>query len=307
MILPVTLAGLLALSVISACSGQGEHGSPCAYEIAFDSDRDGGSEVYLLDLETRRTRRITHTAGPEVSNRFPDWSPDGRSIVFVSEDQDGLGNLFLIAPDGSSLHQLTHEQARYENPAWSPRGDQIAFEMEREGEWGLYVIRPDGSGLERISRSGVNLFHPSWSPDGRRLAVVTGTEAAWAGGLLDPANMDLRTLTPAGIGVGSIKWSPDGQSIAFDGLLDANFDLYVVQVDGSRLERLTTAPQVDARPEWSPDGSGLVFHSTRDYGSVAGSERWEEFELYLIDLDTGVLTRLTENRAFDAHPDWCPA
>ena len=60
-------------------------------------------------------------------------------------------------------------------------------------------------------------------------------------------------------------------------------------------------------PEWSPDATRLVFHSTRDFGSVGGSEVWEEFELYLMDLRDGTVTRLTVNDALDAHPDWCPA
>lgn len=297
----------IALGSLLACSASGGPGDACIYEIVFDSDRDGSTEVYLLDLETLETRRVTRSQDPDVSNRFPDWSPNGGAIVFVSENRDGRGNLFVIDPDGSDQRQLTHELVRYENPAWSPDGDRIAFEMERDGEWGLYVIRPDGHGLARIGPTGVNLFHPSWSPDGRHVAVVTGAEGAWVGALLDVASTDLRVLTPLGIDVGSIKWAPNGLQVAFDGLVGVNFDLYVTRVDGSGVERLTRVPPVDARPEWSPDGSTLVFHTTRDHGSVAGSERWEELELYLIDLRTRTLKRLTENKAFDAHPDWCPA
>lgn len=298
--------GLLALTIFAACSAPAGLGAACAYEIVFDSDREGSTDVYLLDLETLDTRRVTR-ATPGISNRLPDWSPDGRTIVFVSEDGAGQGNLFLVSPDGSNLRQLTHQRGRYDNPAWSPRGDQIAFELEREGEWALYLIRPDGSQKTRIGPTGANLFHPSWSPNATELAVVTGSEVAWVGALLDLETAQLSLMTPAGIDVGSIKWSPDGRRLAFDGVTETNFDLYVVATGDDAAERLTTGPAVEARPEWSPDGSTLVFHTTRDYGSVGGAERWEEFELYLLNLRTRVLTRLTHNTAFDAHPDWCAA
>lgn len=73
--------------------------------------------------------------------------------------------------------------------------------------------------------------------------------------------------------------------------------------DGSELRRLTDGPAVDARPERSPDGRHLVFHSTRDYGSGGGSDRWQDFELYVIEVATGSVRRLTRIGYLDAHPD----
>jgi Tol biopolymer transport system component len=296
----------LALVIVAGSTGCAEVPQSCEFEIAFDSDRDGSTEIYTLDLESLAVRQVTDFPDPRISNRFPDWSADGREIVFVSEDGSGIGNLFLVDADGSSLRKLTSDSARYENPAWSPQGDWIAFEKGLDADWGLYLIRPDGSGLQLIE--GKNLFHPSWSPDGERLAIVTGDEHEWIGAIIDLDGTGQRRITPAGMDVGSVKWSPEGSQLAFDAVVDTNLDLFIVDETPSNLQRLTHSSAIDARPEWSPDGNKLVFHSTRDFTSVEGEdEKWQQFELYVMDLANKRTKRLTANEAFDGHPDWCPA
>ncbi len=289
-----------AAAVLLSCS---QPPSACEFAVTFDSSRGGSTEVYTLALDSLAVRQITDFPEPEIANRFPDWAPGGRELVFVSETSDGIGDLFIVAANGTSLRRLTSDPARYENPAWAPGGRWIAFEKGKGDNWGLYLIRPDGSDLQRVE--GHNLFHPSWSPDGKRLAVVTGDKPEYYGAVLELGDEELRRFTPKGLSVGSVKWSPDGTAIAFDAVVEDNFDLYVVNTDGSDLRRLTRAPAIDARPEWSPDGTKLLFHSTRDFGSGRGGDQWDHFELYLLDLETREVRRLTENDKFDAHPDWC--
>jgi TolB protein len=170
----------------------------------------------------------------------------------------------------------------------------------------LYLIRPDGSSLKRIGPTDVNLFAPSWSPDASRIAVVTGDEDAWVVGVLDLQDGKVGRYVEPGINAGSVKWSPDGSKLAFDAVFETNFDLYILDLETLVVDRLTEGPAVDSRPVWSPDMTQLVFHSTRDRGgSVGGHERWEEFELYVLDLKSRDVQRLTDNDSFDAHPDWC--
>jgi TolB protein len=299
-----TLMTAITLSLVCACSDAAEQA--CANQIVFDSARSGNTEVYILDLVSGATTQLTSNKTLGIDSRFPDFAPGGGQVVFVSENEEGLGQLFVIDSKGNGLRQLTNDEAVYVNPAWSPDGKWIAFEKAKHGEWGLYLIRPDGSSLKRVGPTDINLFHPSWSPDSSQMAVVTGDEEAWIVGILDLHDGEVRNFTEPGIGVGSVKWSADGSKLAFDAVLETNFDLYILDLETLAVDRLTEGPAVDSRPEWSPDMSQLVFNSTRDRGgSVGGDERWKEFELYILDLESRDVERITDNDWFDAHPDWC--
>jgi Tol biopolymer transport system component len=299
-----TLITAIVVSLVCASSDAAEQ--TCANQIVFDSSRSGNTEVYILDIVSGAISQLTGNEIPGTDSRFPDFAPGGGQVVFVSENEEGQGKLIVVDSKGNGRQQLTDDEAVYENPAWSPDGEWIAFEKAKHGEWGLYLIRPDGSSLRRIGPTDVNLFHPSWSPDASQIAVVTGDEEAWMVGVLDLHDGKVRPFTESGAGVGSVKWSTDGSKLVFDSGIQNNRDLYVLDFRTLAIDRLTEGPAVDARPEWSPDMTQLVFHSTRDRGgSVSGDERWEEFELYILDLESRDVKRITDNDWFDAHPDWC--
>jgi Tol biopolymer transport system component len=88
-----------------------------------------------------------------------DWSPDGRSILFVSgrdQDQPGYTDIYVMRPDGSGVKRLTHTGGY--TPAWSPDGKYIVFSAP-----GLFVMRADGSGITSLPVDGVGeTSFPDW-------------------------------------------------------------------------------------------------------------------------------------------------
>ena len=202
--------------------------------------------------------------------------------------------------DGQNVRQLTTTPGTYENPAWSPQGDVIAYELELNGIWNMYLINTNGKGRHKIGPPVA--YHPSWSPDGEKIAFITEENGSYIGATMNSDGTDIQKFSKIKGDFGSIKWSPNGQQFAFDVVYETNFDIFIMNTDGSNLRRLTNHPAVDARPEWSPDGKQLVFNTTRDYGSVGGSEIWNEFEIYVMNLNDLSIQRLTKNKYFDAHP-----
>ena len=75
---------------------------------------------------------------------------------------------------------MTYESKYNTSPAWSPRGDQIAFARLIDGSFHIFLIRPDGRGVTRLTSSGDN-DTPSWSPDGRYIAYSSLLEGGEEG------------------------------------------------------------------------------------------------------------------------------
>ena len=102
--------------------------------------------------------------GPE-DDRMPVWSPDGRRLAFVRDD-----DIWIVGADGSEPRRLTADQAANFDPDWSPTGDRIAFSSQRSGEVRIWTIAADGSDARGVTREiggeAYGEHHPSWSPDG---------------------------------------------------------------------------------------------------------------------------------------------
>src|SRR5579863_842028 len=73
----------------------------------------------------------------------PTWSPDGKSIAFVS-NMSGRNNIWLVPADGGFPVQLTVSDQRQTNPAWSPDGKWIAYQSDFDGDevWDVFLVSP---------------------------------------------------------------------------------------------------------------------------------------------------------------------
>ena len=232
--------------------------SPDGRRIAFDSDRDGNSEIYVMNADGSGVTRLTDN---DAIDSFPTWSPDGRRIAF-SSTRDGSFEVYVMNADGSGVTRLTDNDARDWSPAWSPDGRHIAFESTRDGNSEIYVMNADGSGVTRLTYNGAADGTPAWSPDGRRIAFASGGRGNSeiyvmdASGVIRLTDNDASDVTPA--------WSPDGLRIAFASEREGNLEIYVMNADGSGVTRLTYNGANGLFPDWSPDGRRIAFHSNRD-------------------------------------------
>jgi TolB protein len=139
--------------------------------------QDGNSDIYAMDLRTRRVQRLTSHPAIDTS---PSYSPDGRRVVFNS-DRGGAQQLYVMDGDGRSARRISFGAGRYATPVWSPRGDLIAFTRMSGGRFSIGVMRPDGSG-ERILTDGFLVEGPTWSPNGRVLMYFRQEKSGESGG-----------------------------------------------------------------------------------------------------------------------------
>jgi len=144
---------------------------PTGRYLLFVSAREGGEELFLLDLRTQEERPLT--SGDAYAGQAS-WHPSGWEIAFTVLRQ-GNWDVYRINRDGSSLTRLTDHPAQDWHPAWSPDGSKIAFVSGRDGSHRLYLMNPDGTGVERISGAPDGVEQPVFSPDGKLLAFVAYT------------------------------------------------------------------------------------------------------------------------------------
>ena len=292
-------------------------------KIAFESSRDGNSEIYTMDFDGKNQNRLTNNPAYDGSAT---WSPDGKKIAFVS-DRDGNSEIYVMDANGANQVRITNNPAEESSPAWSPDGSMIAFNTNRYGGQTDEILRRNISGGETWGTNDTRLTfvqsHHSgkannfiaWSPDGRQIAFESDRDRddpeIYLINAVDGTNMQRLTFTRALDEVPA--WSPDSKRIIFSSDMHANpqsgeYDIYIMNRDGSNQKRLTNFDKQDTNPSMSPDGSMIVFES------------WQNGypEIYRMSNDGNNIIRLTMtdrlNEGFDkgkmsvgsSNPEWSP-
>lgn len=215
-----------------------------------------------------------------------------------------------------------------EKPAFSPRGDRMAFFTDRSNYTEIYLISTlDGKIIDKLikgEKSGdIESFHSftsgmAFSPDGRNLAFVSAGGGKDRVFLFNVKKKKIyRRLRFEFDNISDPDWSHDGNFLAFSATKDGAADIYLYDHRNGETKALTQDFYGDFDPSWSPDGKFLVFSSDRPV--VAGLDSvflpetdeplvgsfWD-YSLFKIEIETGELTALTPKGERAQYPDWSP-
>ena len=153
---------------------------PTGNRVVFEGlGANGFSDLYTLDLTTHERSALT---ADHFRDESPDWSPDGRQIVFASDRHDygehGSRNLFLLDVVDGSISQLTYGPWIDQDPRWSHDGTRIAFASDREGVFDLYAVDRSGNGRRLTAMAGA-AFDPAWLPNDDGLVFAGFSEGGY--------------------------------------------------------------------------------------------------------------------------------
>ena len=276
--------------------------------IAFYAQTDNGTQIFTVRPNGKDLRQITFVSDGAVA---PDWSPDGRQIVFEIDKADpsscGAG-IAIMDADGSNLVELTSDHTICDfDPSFTPDGSRIVFDRFDpvtldEAFWSM-----DRNGNDR-ERIGPCCFDPNASPNGERLSYLTPNGEPFGVALFtsDIDGGNVFQVTPFSFDV-AVKqdWAPDGQHIVFSKDGDnhrpgVSTNIATIRPDGTHLRFLThyTGGDVNAFVgSYSPDGRWIVFR-LNDHGL---------FGLFKIHPDgTGLTTILPMSNFAPRFIDWGP-
>ena len=229
--------------------------SPAGDKIAFESTRDGNSEIYVMNADGSGHNRLTTNTANDYS---PAWSPDSTKIAFVSFRSPG--GIYVMDADGSNQTQLTNGGG---DPAWSPDGTKIALATSINYGSEIATVNVDGISTLTISIATVNV-----TTGFRRLPTP------WWYTYPDPSEGCYFTKRDF-----NLDWSPDGQKIVFvheeqDDCVPVYANtIATINADGTGARGIyEDYANYLAAPAWSPDGSLIAAVKT-------------DLELFLIDPD----------------------
>ncbi|HET9533143.1 MAG TPA: hypothetical protein VFQ92_22495 [Blastocatellia bacterium] len=230
-----------------------------------------GDSINLMDYDGFNQRRFA-TDGPIL--RFPQFSPDGRYLAYVSY-KTGVANIVVRSAEGG-LVGGTSFNSTTSSPSISP-GGQLAFSsaISGDGSMEIYVSNLDGSNPRRLTRTAkaVNIS-PRWNPrTGREIAFISDRGGSPQVYVMDASGANQRLLISRGGHADSPSWSPDGRYLAFTYGGAGSFQIFVADVASGQLLQVTSQGRNES-PSWSPDGRHLAFQSNR-------TGRWEIWQMHI--------------------------
>jgi dipeptidyl aminopeptidase/acylaminoacyl peptidase len=249
------------------------HWSPDGTRLAYVSDREGKSQLYIRWMDSGETARLTDLENPPAGLS---WSPDGKQLAFTS--------LVPAAPPKIATMPSAPDGAKW---ADSPKVyDDLVYRFNgpgylKPGYSQVFVISADGGAPRQLTTGkfphGPNTgdfggSYAAWAPDGKSLIVSMNGTANFE---YEPLHTELFEINVTDGSLTQLthrhgpnespQISPDGKLIAYTGF-DDHFQghqttyLYICNRDGSNPHVVTSKLDRDASsPRWSADGKGLFF------------------------------------------------
>jgi dipeptidyl aminopeptidase/acylaminoacyl peptidase len=283
--------------------------------------------LYVIPaIQVHSQPKITDSLTVEKAISFyrlsnPTFSPDGKRIAFqVTEpakaDKPAASHIWLIDLRDSNARQYTNSGKSENSPKWSPKGSQLAFLSNRNGENQVFLL--DNEGGEAIpltsSKTGVSAFE--WSPDGKTIAyterdTLTAAEKKRADDKFDEkvANNDkpsflcsidvstktVRRLLLKNMRIGNFKWLPSGNALILETEELPSKEIPEPQVAKFELKdsSVTFLPALK-NPFWgdiqiAPGGSWIAFIGPRVDGPIA-------HDLYIQSVSHGQADNISGNK-----------
>ena len=251
---------------------------------------DGTELIYSMQGSLWRQKLGSQVATQLTSGPFydyqPDWSPDGRSVVFARYARDAI-ELQLLDLESGRVTPLTSNGAVNVEPRWSPDGTRIAFvSTVFNRRWHVFTIAVPDVGAQHAAPLRLtddndsklpryyysrwdHYISPAWSPDGKELVLVSnrghihGSGGFWRMEARPGGGASLRELRyEETTWKARPDWSPDGTRIVYSSYLGRQWNqLWVMTSEGGDPFPLTYGEFDATAPRWSRDGSRIAYIS----------------------------------------------
>lgn len=248
--------------------------APDGSQITFDWNGD----IWVAPVQGGMAKPLTRNPARDRSPRF---SPDGKSIAFVS-DREGSNQVYTMPASGDVPTQITHHTAGYLLNGWHPDGKHLLVQASRDHFWRhaeRFLLLPLGERKAEALLFDDHGNDGSLSPDGKRILFVREGPAWWrknyAGSqaaqiwMFDRDSTKFYPILRHEKGCRAPIWKPDGRGFYYTGAQDGTFNLREYDIASGRDRKITNFTDDHVfQPALSRDGSTLVFRALADLYSI---------------------------------------
>jgi TolB protein len=261
--------------------------------LIFTCTRGDFNQLCMINADGTGFQQMTKL---EAHSYYPVFSPLGGSVVYASNQNGGVFDLFLFIFEGQRLLRLTDHIGNVVSPSFSPDGSRILFaNRAAEGPTSLWTIDNTGENADLLYAGPNTIVAADWAPVGNRIAFAMAVDQpdSYEVFIMNDDGTNVRQLTRGlpGIG-GSLDWSPDGKHLLLYAGLPGDKNIFLVDVDAETAAQLTNGGN-NAACSFSPDGQWIAFNSLRNN---------DQADIFIMRPDGSDLRQVTN----DPEPDWQP-
>lgn len=289
----ILLPTITLLFCISAVNISASETTPLPCNIAFETDRDGNPEIYVMEPDGSNPVNLTKNPADDMQ---PSWSPDGTRIAFVSNREtggEGGQYVYVMDSNGENVRQLnTENESTW--PDWSPDGRMITYTAFGD----IYAINADGSGeAVNLTSSPEKDEQSKWSPDSKQMLWLSGNNGRFDIFTIDAGGTNKKQLTK-NAAVNDATWSIDGRIFGHWDSKEGGCFNCIMNADGTNITNAGGKGDIaNYLPFRTADGHRVELY-TGDH--ITGNN-----DIFLVSgIFPDTFLNITNNKANDINPDW---
>jgi TolB protein len=270
-------------------------------KIAFESDKDGDREVYIMNPNGSGQENVTNDRGAANADGSPDVAPDGSAMLFESDRAGGNFDVWKLSLAG--LENLTASAAVERDPSYAGDFTGIAFARKTSStNWTIWKMNVNGTTPLAVSSGVGNDTQPAYSPDGQWILFRSDRDGDGEIYVVNVSSGVETRLTVDGADDGKPAWNNDGSAILWVSNRSGDYEIYTAAFTAGAPPvvglptNLTNNAANDIMPDVSTDGSQIAF----------ASDRSGAFEVYTMNSDGTGQTASTAAGANNLEPNWSP-